>query len=369
MSKNTTVIPFTELVERAAEVARISDDGLSRVRAAVQDEYRDIRNKEDWTFLFSTSAIGAIAPYTTGIASVNTQDTVVTFGSDTVLTAAFTGRKVKFSANSNVYEFTFSSTTAGTISPPLSGDTNISSGAFSIFQDTYALADDFSRFPRNVALVKQDGGQNTAIPEAKSYGEWISEYTASPGTPVRCRVVEAGTNSVWHVQLNPPPNKAFVFPYTYIRDLPPLRETTSGFVAIDAGSTSVVGSAGTTKFTEVSSGSYFRIPAFGKRDDSEWFRVLAIAHNSAMTLNFVFGLSGASTAGYTLSSAPNMPELMHPALIWGGAMRILVDQNDPQYAFASSMKSSILADAKRLYKSRVYSGDVDTVMEEYHYRR
>lgn len=369
MAKNLTALPFTEMVERVAEMARIADDGLSRVRAAVQDEYRDLRNKEDWTFLFSTSAIAAIAPYTVGVASVNTQDTAVTFSTDAVITAAMTGRKVKFNSNGNVYEFTFSNTTGGTISPPLSGDSNVVSGAFSIFQDTYALPDDFARFPRNVAVIKQDGGRNTAIPEFKSYGDWVTNYNPSPSTPEKCRVVEVGTGGNSSVQFNPPPNKAYVFPFAYVRDMPPLRETTAGVAVIDAGSVAVVGSVGVSRFTEVSTGSYFRISAFGKRDDSEWYRVISIANNSAMTLQTAFGTSSASSAGYTLCTAPAMPEIMHPAIVYGALMRILVDQNDTMYQWASSMKSVILTDARRLYKSRDYSADIDGVWEDYHYRR
>ncbi len=349
-------------------MARIADDGLARVRAAVQDEYKDIRNKEDWTFMIVGSAIACTAPYTTGVASVNTQDTVVTFSSDVSITAAFTGRKIKFNDNGNVYDFTQNGTTGGTISPPLSGDSNVSSGAYSIFQDTYALPNDFSRFPRNVALLNQQGGRNTPIKEAKSYESWVVNYNPSPSVPDKCRVIESGTAGLQAVQLNPPPSKAYVFPYSYVRDLPSLRETTAGFADIATNGTAITGSAGTTRFTEAATGSFFRINAFGKKDDSEWYRVIAVGNNSSATLQTAFGLSGVTTAGYTLSMAPLMPELMHSILIYGGLMRILSDQSDPQYAWASSMKSATLTDARRLYKSRDYSQEIEGVWEDYYYR-
>ena len=307
-------------------------------------------------------------PYTTGNATINTQATAVSFSSDVVLTAAFTGRKIKFSENPNVYDLTFSNATSGTISPPLSGSNNISAGAFTIFQPNYALAPDFDRFPKNGGLLLYQGGRIKQIREAQSTKEYYEKYNPSPSTPELCRVVEFGTAGVPHVELVPPSKEASVFQCDYIRRLLPLRETTAGFVDINSSGTAVTGSAGTTRFTEAQTGWYIRIDAFGIGDDSEWYRISNIAHNSSLTIS-AFGLSGATTAAYTISATPQMPFGIHPAILYGAAMSLMADQNDPQYAVMASLKTAVLIDARRLYKTRVYSQEIETVAEEFHYRR
>ena len=336
----------------------------------MNDEYvRRIPAFEDWTFLSSTSSIAALLPYTVGNATINTQATAVTFSSDVSLTADFTGRKIKFNENPHVYDFTFSNTTGGTISPPLSASNNVSAGAYTIFQPAYALSPDFDRFPKNGGLLLYQGGRIKQIREAQSTKEYYEKYNPSPSVPEICRVITFGTAGVPHVELVPPSKEASVFQCDYIRRLAPLRETTAGFVTIDAGSTTVTGSAGTTRFTEAQTGWYIRIDAFGVGDDSEWYRVANVAHNSSLTLSVAFGLSGATTAGYTLSAAPQMPFGIHNAILYGAAMSLMTDQNDPQYAVMASMKTAVLIDARRLYKTRVYSQEIETVAEEFHYRR
>ena len=172
------------------------------------------------------------------------------------------------------------------------------------------------------------------------------------------------------MELVPPPNTAFVIEYEYLRRLNPMRETTSGFiVGLDAKSTAVVGSAGTTKFTEGVTGGYFRINAYGVGDDSEWFKVASITHDSSLSLSLAFGLSSATTTGYTLCSVPEIPTKMQPAIMHGAIRMLLADQNDPNVILASSMFTAIISDGKRMYKTRIYNQEVDMITEEYRYRR
>lgn len=367
MSKNQTLLPYTEIVERAAKTARNEDD-LPRVRAAVQTEYSEIQRREDWIFLFARTALAAVSPYTTGNATASTQGTTVSFSSDAVTTASMTGRKIKFSTNDNVYDFTFSNSTAGTINPPLSGSLNVQAASYSIFQPIYNLPRDFARLPKNGGVLLQQGGRTAPIPET-SPQEWYQDYSPFPGTPEKLRIVQVSTDGVSSVEFNPPPGSAFLFPVEYLRRLDPLRETTAGFVDISAGGTAVTGSAGTTLFTEARTGWFIRIDAFGKGADSEWYRVAAITHNSSLTLATAFGLSGATTARYTLCPVPDLPEILHNALMYGAVTQVMADQNDPLYAFMASQKSAVLLDARRIYKTRVYSQFMDNIVEDYQYRR
>lgn len=309
------------------------------------------------------------APYRTGNASINTQATAVTFSTDVTLDSTFTGRKIFYNTNDNVYDFTFSNTTGGTINPPLSGDVNVVNGAFTVYQPIYALAPDFARFVKNGGILLYQGGEATIIREAQSNKDWYENYSRSPSTPKLCRLVEFGTAGVQHVELTPAPQKAIVLPYDYIRELDPLRETTSGFVDISSGSTAVTGSAGTTRFTEAQTGWFFRIDAFGIGEDSEWYRINQITHNSSLVLSTAFGLSGATTARYTICAAPQMPTLLHGGILAGATMRLMTDQNDPQYAVMASMKAATIIEARKLYKNRVASQELDMITEEFHYRR
>lgn len=370
MSKNLSELPFTELSERAAQIVRLEGDD-SRVRGAVNDQYvREIPRKEDWSFLVISSAITCTDDYTTGNASADTQGSIFTLSSDTAIDATFVGRKIKFASNANVYEVGTSviGTTGGQMTPALSGSQNVRSSAYFISQPIYALARDFDRFPKNGGLLLYEGGRITAIPEVPIQ-EYYRDYTPTPGKPVKCRLVNVGTDLLQRIELAPPPNDQFVLGYEYLQKLDPMRETTAGFVTIDAGSTSVIGSAGTTRFTEAQTGWYFRIDAFGTGDDSEWYRINAISTNSALTLATAFGLSGAGTSAYTISPVPKYPMKLQPAIMYGAIVTLMADQNDPTSQLYTTKYMEVVNDCRRLYKTRVYSQEIETVLEDFNYRR
>ena len=370
MSKNIEAIPFTEAVERVIQIARIeSVNDESRARGAVNDiAVRKIPSEEDWNFFLASSALTCDAEYKVGTLSVNTQDTVVTFSSDVTITAAMTGRKLKANDNGDIYTFTRANNTGGTINPPLSGDRNITSGAYTIFQPIYALAPNFDRFPKNGGLMLFQGGKPTVLPE-KSIQGYFDEYTPFPGTPGFCRLVEAGTDGAQRVEVVSPPQKAINLPYEYLFRPPMMRETTAGVANISAAGTTVTGSAGASRFTEATTGWYFRIDAFGTGADSEWFRIISIAHDSSMTLQSAFGLSGAVSAGYTLCPAPMMPAKMHMAVLHGAISAVISDQDDPLFKLHEEKYREIINDGKRTYKTRIYQQDVPLIAEDWNYRR
>ena len=370
MSKTTTELPFTELVERLQEIARIdSTNDSGRARGAINHAYtKELPREEDWSFLLVSSAISCVAKYDAGTVTATTQDTTVTFSAAATITAGMTGRKIKFTGNPDVYDFTRTGDTAGTIAPQLSGDANITAGAYVIFQPRYQLSSTFERFPKNGGLQLFQGGVPTILPETPIQ-EYYSDYTSSPGTPATCRVVDnVGTDGVPYVEVAPPPSKAVNLPYDYFRKLLPLRETTGGVATIAAGATAVTGQSGTL-FTEAQSGWYFRINAFGTGEDSEWYRVLAVTHNSALVLQTAFGLSGATSANYTLCAAPAIPARLHDAILFKGVQLVTADQNDPLFQFYGGLYAKSIVDAKRLFKTRVYSQTVHTDLEEFHFRR
>ena len=190
----------------------------------------------------------------------------------------------------------------------------------------------------------------------------------TPGVPVTCRLVEKNTAGIQLVELRPSTREETPIAVEYIRRLRPMRETTAGVATISASGTSVTGQSG-SRFTEAVTGFYFRVDAFGQGADSEWYRVRAVTHDSALTLGIAFGLSGATSAAYTLCSAPEIPEKVQPAILYAAVAEVLQDQNDPLYAMAESRLGAIISDARNDYATRVYAQEVETVAEEWQYRR
>lgn len=371
MPKNLTEVPFTELVERLREVARIdSENDRGRARAAINHAYtKELPREEDWIFLLSSSAISCTAQYKEGVATVNTQGTTVTFSAAATIVAGMTGRKIKFGDNPDVYDFTFTGTTAGTISPQLSGDANVSAGAYVLFQPRYQLAGNFERFPKNGGLQLWQSGKPTILPEVPIQ-EYYRDYTASPGTPAACRVLtNVGTDGVPYVEVQPAPAKAINLPYDFLREVTPMRETTAGTATVGASGTTVTFHGG-ARVIEMQTGMYFRINADGTGEDSEWYRILAVsAANSTATLQSAFGPTAATSGNYAVCHAPEIPARLHDAILFRAVGLVVLDQDDPAYQIYQGMYAKAIVDGKRLYKTRTYNQEVDTVFTEYHFRR
>lgn len=370
MSKNITAIPYTELVERVMGLARVAPNEVEKVRGIIQDVYtREIPAKHDWNFLIVSSSFVTIADYDTGTATINTDATAVTFSSDVSLTAGFTGRKIKFSNNDAVYDFTFSNSTGGTVTPALQGNSNISSGAYKIFQPFYALAPDFDRFPKEGGVYKWQGGRKEILKE-ESFQEYTRDYRADPGVPERIRLVGTDTIGTQLIELRPAPSEARVYGYDYIHRLPPLTESTAGFIlSISANATAVNGQT-SARFNEATTGDYLRVDVLGKGQNSSWYRIRAIANDSSLTLVSTFANTAIlSSASYALSKAPEIPEKLHPAVLYGALRALTLDQNDPAAAFYNTKMAEVLSDGKRIYVSRVYNQEIETVFQDYQYRR
>jgi len=370
MAKNISEIPFTEIVERASELARESADVEKKVRGIVNDVYvRELPRKEDWSFLMVSSALTLTPRYNTGTVTGVTGGTTVVFSSDVALTADFTGRKLRIDGNDYVYDVTYVAANSLSINPPFSGTQNVTSVGYDIFAPYYPLATDFDRFLKDQGVTKFVGNRPTQIPE-KSPQEFNRDYSATPqDLPTMCRQFGTDTNGRTLVEFNPPPKSTISLPYDYIKRLVPMRETTSGFVTINSLATAVVGSAGTTFFTEAKTGDYLRIDVLGTGADSEWYRIQSITHNSSLTLSVAFGVSGVGTTGYTICSMPDIPTRMHPALLYGTLLQLAADKDDPALESYKIQLAEVLSDGKRIYKTRTYSQEISMITDDYNYRR
>jgi hypothetical protein len=165
---------------------------------------------------------------------------------------------------------------------------------------------------------------------------------------------------------------ALSYRYDYFIKPMPLKENTAGLIGnISNGGTTVIGDTN-CQFTQMTTGDYLRIDALGKSSDSSWYRIIAIANDSTMTLQTAFqntGNASVTSANYTISSAPQMPSKMHPCLLYGAILQLATDQNDPMMPAYNVKLAEVLSDGKRLYVSRIYSQDIHHLGEEFLYRR
>lgn len=367
MSKNISQVPFTELVERTIEIARIREEVSGKVRGVINDVYvRDIPRCDDWMFFLVRTSLAITPEYNTGTVTATTGGTSVTFSGST-LDSTMTGRKLKFSNADFVYNFIYVSPSDGTISPALVGSQNISGGAFSIYQNLYTLPTDFDRFPKNGGLHTYQGGKPKNIPE-KGYDYYIDQLQTTPNDNTEyCRVTNFSPMGARKLEVIPPPKTQGSWEADYLRQVSPLKETTDGTITISALDTSVTGSG--TKFTSVGTGAYLRVDAFGTSGDSEWYKINAITSTTSLTIDTAFVNSGVSAAVYTICTAPEMPESMHLGLMYGAITQVSADQNDPLTPAYRQKYADVLSDNKKIYRTRMIRSDVPMISEEYHYRR
>lgn len=372
MAKNVSVIPFTELVERVGDLARERVDSRSKIRGIVNDFYvREFPRKMDWNFFLNNSTLTVEPSYNTGTVSATTGSTTVTF-TDAVLTQSNNLWWIKFQGANYVYQFTFGNTTGGTLNVPFGGIQNLVNGSYVLFQPYYSLATNFDRFPKNGGLIDYQGGNETIVSEL-AYQDWATYYNPNPSdTPAYCRIYGLDTAGNNILELTPPPLHQKNYRYDYFIQPSVMYETTGGKIGnVANGGTTVVGDSN-TQFTRANTGDYFRIDAFGTSADSEWYRIIAIANDSTLTLQTAFlntGNASVTSANYTICSSPQIPYKMHPAILYGAILQTCVDQNDPMVQMYNIKFAEVLSDGKRLYVSRIYNQQIHSLAEDWLYRR
>lgn len=372
MARNIAEIPVTEIVERVKALSRAPRNSDTKIRGVVQDvALREIPAKHDWNFLIASSGITTTAQYNQGTVSINTGGTSAVFSSDATISASMVGRKINFVGDASIYQITsMSSTTSCTINPPYYAPNNVSNQSYVIFQPIYSLAQDFERFPKNGGLYQQIGSQKKILPEVQ-YRPYIDSFRVQPAeNPEACRLVGSDTAGNPLVEIVPPPANQANWGYDYFKQLRPLSETSAGTIsAIQAGATTVVGNT-TTRFTEATTGDWFRVDALGTGADSMWYRIIAIQHDSSLTLATAFANTAiTSLATYSIARAPEMPARMHIAVVYGAIRALEVDQTDDNFIYYHAQYAQVLSDSKRIYMSRPYNQEITGIQEEYLYRR
>lgn len=365
---NLRVIPFSEIIERVQDLSRTNTDSKQRIRGIVNEVYTlDISKEYDWSFLKASSAISVLAEHDSGYASVTTQGSTVSLQSSNTISSAYTGRKIKFSGNNDIYDVTYANATGLTISPPLSGITNVSTGGYTIYQNIYALPSDFDRFPVNGGLLFYSSGQPTPLPELLD-DDYYANANASPTSiPDYCRLVGYDTAGNRQFEVLPPPSQVYILLNEYIKTLPPMYENTMGTVVITSNQTAVSGTG--TIFTQLNTGDYLRFDAFGEGADSIWYQINAISSDTNLTLATNFRKDSSVSGSFTICSIPKIPYRLQDALIYGSIRKLLPDEKDPMLAYADKQYAQIIIYNKNLEQTRHAKDNVELIAEDYNYRR
>lgn len=320
------VKPYTQIVEDTMLEMRENSTEVTvrnKYKRRVNDVYvREIPAKFEWDWNRAIGTISLLPKYSTGtVTMVNGSAAVVGVG--TTWTTAMTGMKFTVQATNEIYTFTQTGATTGTISPVYQGASG-SALTYEIFEYIYPLATDYSRLTTEPGLyydystgrTKLKWQDNTDFQryfttQTSQFPSYFSEY------PVRT------TTGLYQVQIMPPVDTARIISYEYIKALPELKEFTTGTATTTINSTTVTTSADYSAW--ISAGQYFRI-----NSDGTWAKILTVS-TTTLTLDAPYPSTNA-TQPYTVSDVPNMPWTLHEALFYGACYMTATEQNSTQQA-------------------------------------
>lgn len=358
MGNLANTIPFTELWERLLTMSRLdSPNNEDYARGMINDVYtRALPRSQDWAPLVKEGNLTMTAYYNTGTVTITAGSTSLT-GSGTTWTSAMTatdGYKIKIAGNDNIYTFTYVGATSGTISPALSGATDLSAVSYQIYRDEYSLASDFSRLLKNGSVYAYSGGNIRDIIKELPHDIFRDESTVAATDPI-IRVMLGRTHSSTGYRLlkvNPPPKTAKVYPYEYIQQVTPMTDYNTGTVAVTNGSANVVGTD-TLWATNVAVGDYFRVDANGTGDASKWYKVLTVTDDTNIVLSGNYGEATESLVDYTICKAPTaFPMEFHEFILYDAVVTVVGQEGDPSAQAMLMKRESILQTLKNNYKSR-----------------
>jgi hypothetical protein len=371
MGNLASTIPFTELWERLLTMGRVDvPNNEDYAKGLINDTYtRTLPRIADWDPLVKESYLTMATYYNTGTATVAAGATAVT-GVGTTWTSgmlATDGYKIKFSGNDNVYDFTYVGATSGTISPALSQATSITTGAYTIFKDEYQLASDFNRFLQNGSIYIYSGGRINNVVMEYPRDKFREEFSPEATDPIQRAMLTRTHSTTGYrlVRVNPPPKKAYVYPYEYIQTVTPMTDYSVETVTVTSGSAVVTG-ASTFFLANAAVGDYFRVDGNGVGNSSKWYQILSVDSNTQITLTATFGEYTEGGVSYHISKAPTaFPLPFHEFILYEAVLKLTVEQSDPAIQAIASERDTIMKDLKKNYKMRrtntQYSADDDGV--------
>jgi hypothetical protein len=323
--------PFTKIVEDVMLEVRENSTEVNvkrKYQRRVNDIYaRDLFSKHDFEFMSRIGTITIPAGYTTGTISVAIGGSAVT-GVGTVWTAAMTGYKLRFFGNQDIYTFTRTGATTGTISPAFSGDTAISGGQYMIFQDTFSLAADYDRMVDPPGFYYDYYNARVSLLRKMTLDWYKLWSTVRSLFPMYYRPFGRSSDNLnWQVQFAPPIlHNKFIY-YEYIPTFADMKEYTTGSCATAAGSPIVTGT-GTDFVNNVSAGEAFRMDS----SPQDWYLVSSVTDATHLVLTANYPVTNLTSAAYTVSSVPQIPVSLQLAIFYGACSLSSQDQDNQNAA-------------------------------------
>lgn len=359
---NLYVIPFTQLVEdvmREMREASTETHVEAKYQRLVNRTYcDDIPSEREWDWLRKASTIGLSAYYATGtIDATNASATVA--GTDTVWTTSHIGYKIKISGDDHIYEFTYTSGTAGTISPTYYGDT-ATDMTYTMYKDVYSLPSDFLKFPNDKMCLYQF--KNGMPKEIKIVPDSMflkrSTYQAS-SDPTWARIYPGKTSAgVVQLQIAPPVQEAKQLEVEYIRALPEMYEVTDTTHASTACTTTKIVTA-TNLYASISVGQYISGDPSTFGGAREWTRITAVAADTTTGNGITvetMRTALSTAAAITVCDAPIMTPSMQKAIFYGACAQVAAEQNDVALkAYLLAYEKALNLDKSRM--ARRFYGD------------
>lgn len=351
MPTSSGILPFTEIFERVKneELRDKTNDTQAedKYKSTVNDTYRIwLPSEFEFNAYKKNANFTTSADYVAGTVAVTTGDTAIV-GTDTVWTAAHSGLKIYVKSGHEIYTFTRTGATTGTVERNYVDDTDTDS-TYVIFKRRYSLASDFWRpitvEPDHGAFYYYKNGTRVdLIPKWSE--EWGQHDYSSPGIPAYYHIVcESG---VYYVEISPPDTDARTIFYDYIPYLTPMVEYTTGTVAVTNGDATVTGT-GTDFVSNVSAGDWFRIDADRTGSSSVWYEVSSITNATSLELSSTYAGSTVTGKAYTISEEPNLPPIFHPLIACKSALDRAADRDAKQLQVLVAMTQRALGLAKSI---------------------
>ena len=357
MGNLTGTIPFTELWERLLTMGRIdSPNNEDYAKGMINDVYvRTLPRIADWNPIIEESFLSMTPSYNTGSVTVTAGSTALT-GIATVWVSsqvAADGFKIKFAGNDNLYTFDFLSATTATISPALSGATDLTTASYTLYREEYQLASDFDRLLKNGSVYQYGGGRTVQTIEEFPRDRFREDSTSEATDPLR-RVMLIGTHGTTGnrlIRVNPPPKTAKVYPYEYVKKITQMVDYNTGSVAVTNGDATITGTD--TVWTTSMVGQYFRVDSNGIGNSSKWYKIITFTNATSMELDIVYEEATETLLDYHISDSPtSFPSEFHEFILYEALTLVMGEQTDPAIENAQIQKASILANLKNNYKSR-----------------
>ena len=180
----------------------------------INERYRRALRKLDWRRLRVQAVLQTVAEYTTGTVAVTEGSTALT-GTDTVWTAAMSGRAIRIGSDDEYYQFTRTADTTGTLDRAYEGEDD-TEATYQIWQSIYVMPTDMAQLHTMRVLGDTMDLDQVSQEDLDEQDSTRSTY----GSPSRyaLHMDDTSTPPRVQVELHPGPDEVLAIPFWYTQD-------------------------------------------------------------------------------------------------------------------------------------------------------